>query len=114
MAFWAASLDHGNYVPSVELPKAMTQASRYIFEVEREANSLNFLQRTGGVRTVKPRCILIFGRSDGWDTEQVEAFRILNAGLHNLAIMTCDHVMARARRMIGLEVAPSNPIAQVQ
>lgn len=47
LQFWAASLDHGNYVPSTDLTKAFTQASRYIYEVEREANSVKFLERVG-------------------------------------------------------------------
>ncbi|HEY0857681.1 MAG TPA: Shedu anti-phage system protein SduA domain-containing protein, partial [Albitalea sp.] len=108
--FWSASLDHGNYVQSADLTKAIAQASRYIFEVEREANSLKFLQRVGGIRTVKPRCILIFGRSSSWNAKQVEAFRILNAGLHNVAIMTYDHVLERARRMLGIDSRPTENI----
>lgn len=100
---WAATLDHGNHVPSADLVKAITQASRYIFEVEREANSVKFLERVGGVKTIKPRCILIFGRSAGWNDQQIEALRILNAGFHNLSILTYDHVLARARRIVGLD-----------
>lgn len=101
MSFWAAAMDHGNYVPSTDLIKAVTQASSYIFEVEREANSIKFLERVDGVKTIKPRCILIFGRSNDWHEKQVEAFRILNSGYHNLTIMTYDHVLERAKRIIG-------------
>ena len=103
LVFWASSLDHGNYIPSSDLTKAITQANRYIFEIEREANSLKFLERVEGIRTVKPRCTLIFGRSNDWNTEQGEAYRILNAGFHNLHVMTYDHVLSRARRMVALE-----------
>lgn len=102
LQFWAASLDHGNYVPSTDLTKAITQASRYIYEVEREANSVKFLERVGQVKTVKPRCILIFGRSNKWDNSQIEAYRILNAGFHNITIMTYDHVLGRAKRIVGV------------
>ncbi|TKS64642.1 MAG: hypothetical protein EWM73_00220 [Nitrospira sp.] len=102
LQFWAASLDHGNYVPSTDLTKAITQASRYIYEVEREANSVKFLERVGQVKTVKPRCILIFGRSNKWDNRQIEAYRILNAGFHNITIMTYDHVLGRAKRIVGV------------
>jgi hypothetical protein len=105
LRFWAESLDHGNYVASSDLTKAITQANRYIFEVEREANSLKFLERVAGVRTVKPRCILIFGRSIDWDSDRIEAYRIMNAGFHNLNIMTYDHVLGRAKRMVGIELA---------
>jgi hypothetical protein len=104
MLFWASTLDHGNYVPSADLTKAVTQATRYIYEVEREANSIKFLERVGGVKTVKPRAILVFGRSINWNETQLEAYRILNASYHNLTILTYDHVLARARRIAGLEV----------
>ena len=101
--FWADKKDHDNYVPSSDLTKAITQATKYIFEVEREANSLKFLERVGHVKTIKPRCVLIFGRSDNWDNEQCEAYRILNSSFHNLNIMTYDHVLKRARRILGVD-----------
>lgn len=100
--FWANTQDHGNHVPSSDLIKAITQATRYIFEVEREANSVKFLERTGNVKTVKPRCVLVFGRSQNWNDEQKESYRILNASYHNLTVMTYDHVLARARRIVGI------------
>ncbi len=101
MAFWAKNLDHGNYIPSSDLIKAVTQASSYIYEVEREANSIKFLERVDRVKTIKPRCILIFGRSHDWNLKQIESFRILNSGYHNLSIMTYDHVLDRAKRIVG-------------
>lgn len=101
MKFWASNQDHENYIPSTDLVKAITQASTYIYEVEREANSIKFLERVDGVKTVKPRCILIFGRSNNWNLQQIEAFRVLNSGYHNLSIMTYDHVLERAKRIIG-------------
>lgn len=102
LEFWASNLDRGNYVPSQQLTKAITQASRYIYEVEREANSVKFLDRVDGVKTVKPRCILIFGRSTDWDQKRIESYRILNSSYHNLTILTYDHVLQRARKISGL------------
>jgi hypothetical protein len=99
--FWADTRDHDNYIPSSDLTKAIMQATRYIYEVEREANSVKFLERVGNVKTIKPRCVLIFGRSQDWNSDQREAYRILNASFHNLTIMTYDHVLARAKRMLG-------------
>ena len=101
MKFWASAKDHDNYVPSSDLIKAVTQASRYIFEVECEANSIKFLERVGGVKTVKPRGVLIFGRSQGWNSEQQQAYRLLNSNYHNLTIMSYDHVLERAKRIAG-------------
>ncbi len=100
LKFWSSSLDHGNWIPHNDLVKAITQAAIYIHEVEREANDLRFYERVG-VKAIKPRCTLIYGRSDGWRKEQQEAFRILNSSYHNLTIMTYDHVLDRARRILG-------------
>jgi len=102
LKFWMDTLDHDNYVPSSDLIKAVTQASKYIYEVEREANSVKFLERVDFVKTIKPRCVLIFGRSFDWDEKQNEAYRILNASYYNLTILTYDHVLQRAKRIVGL------------
>jgi len=102
LRFWAPSRDHENYIPSSDLIKAITQANAYIFELERELNSQKFIERVGGVRTVKPRCVLVFGRSYNWNDNERRAFRILNASYHNLSIMTYDHVLGRAKRIVGL------------
>jgi len=102
LKFWMDALDHGNHVPTSDLVKAITQATKYIYEVEREANSVKFLERVDNVRTIKPRCILIYGRSFDWNDKQNEAYRILNAAYHNLTILTYDHVLERARRIVGL------------
>jgi len=103
LQFWANAQDHGNFVPSNDLTKAITQATKYIYEVEREANSIKFLERVGNVKTIKPRCILIFGRSTNWNEEQRQAYRILNSSYHNLTIMTYDHVLSRAKRILGID-----------
>lgn len=103
LKFWADALDHGNYVPSTDIIKAITQATTYIYEVEREANSVKFLERVGNVKTIKPRCTLIFGRSNNWNDAQKEAYRILNSSYHNLTIMTYDHVLDRAKRILGID-----------
>lgn len=102
LRFWAPSLDHGNYIPSNDLIKAITQANTYVFELEREINSQKFKERVGGVRTAKPRCVLVFGRSHDWKDDERRAFRILNASHHNLSIMTYDHVLSRAKRIVGV------------
>lgn len=101
LRFWAEKLDHENFIPSTGLIKAITQAYTYLYEVEREANSVKFLNRVGNVKTIKPRCILIFGRSIQWNQEKRESYRILNSNFHNLTILTYDHVLDRARRLLA-------------
>ena len=103
LQFWSPTPDHGNYIPSTDLVKAISQSIKYIYEVEREANSVKFLERVGNVKTIKPRCVLVFGRSNDWNNEQREEYRILNSSYHNITIMTYDHVLARAKRIVGLK-----------
>ena len=103
LRFWAENRDHGNYVPSPALTKAITQATRYLYEVEREANSVKFLDRVDQVRTIKPRCVLVFGRSCDWVSAQSESYRILNSSYHNILVLTYDHVLDRARRLLHHE-----------
>jgi hypothetical protein len=102
--FWAPSCDHGNPIPHTDLIKAITQAHGSFYEIEREANSLKFVERVG-LHAIKPRCTLVFGRSADWDDAERRAYRMLNGGYHSLSVLTYDHVLTRARRMLGLPAA---------
>ena len=102
LPFWAANKDHGNYIPSTELVKAITQCANYIHSIEEEANSIKFSERVGA-KVIKPRCLLVFGKSDDWDSEKNEAFRILNASYSNLSIMTYTQLFNRAKNILTVE-----------
>ena len=102
LPFWASTKDHGNYVPSADLAKAITQCLNYIYAIELEANSTKFARRIGS-RVIKPRCILIFGRSYDWNDEQREAYRILKAAYNQVSILTYDHISERAQNVLGEE-----------
>lgn len=108
LQFWVDGQDHGNCIPSSDLTRAIMQATKYIYNVEREANSVKFLEKVGNIKTIKPRCILIFGRSNDWNNDQKEAYRILNSSYHNLTIMTYDHVLSRAKRILGMHDGTGN------
>lgn len=102
--FWQSQLDHGNYIPHNDLIKAITQSLIYIHEIEQESNNVKFLERTENIKTIKPRCTLIYGRSKDWNKEQIKAFRILNSSYHNLSIITFDHVLEQAKRILGQRI----------
>lgn len=106
LKFWMDAKDHNNYVPSSDLIKAITQCQNYIFEIEQEANSNKFIQRTQGARVIKPRCLLIYGRSNNWNEKQQEAYRILNASYNQITILTYDHLLLRAKNILGLNAQP--------
>ncbi len=101
LKFWPDSKDHDNYYPHSDLTKAITQSINYINQIEKQIDSKEFSKRIDDVTVIKPRCTLIFGRSIDWDDEQKEAYRILNSSYHNVTILTYDHVLERAKRMLG-------------
>jgi hypothetical protein len=108
LQFWADGKDHNNYYPSMALIKAITQSYNYIHEVELEANSDKFIQRMNGIRAIKPRCVLIFGRSENWDEEQKKSYRMLNCNYQNITILTYDHVLNRAKKILDDLIEISN------
>ncbi len=69
-----------------------------LIEIKRPEGALKFWSDA----LDQPRCILIFGRSRNWNEAQREAYRMLNASYHNHSIMTFDHVLSRAKRMLNL------------
>ncbi len=102
LKFWADTKDHDNYVPSSDLIKAITQCQRYLLEIERESNSTKFLKDHQNVQVIKPRCLLIFGRSNDWGEDKQEAFRMLNASLNQISILTYDHLLLRAENILEI------------
>jgi hypothetical protein len=101
LPFWAATQDHGNYVPSSDLIKAITQSMRYIHQLESKMDSRAFSSSVDDTPVIKPRCTLIYGRSYDWNSEQKEAYRILNSSFYNISILTYDHVLKRATRILN-------------
>lgn len=101
MAFWSTVKDHNNYVPSLTLLKAITQCLNYIYAVEQKTNDASFREQIE-CKVIKPRCTLIFGRSNDWDDEQMEAFRILNSAYSQISIMTYDQLLDRAKNVLGI------------
>lgn len=107
LKFWADTKDHDNYVPSSDLIKAITQCQNYIYEIECESCNLKFIERTNGIKVIKPRCMLIYGRSNNWNKDQQKAYRILNASYNQITILTYDHLLLRAKNVLGIEDKPS-------
>lgn len=95
--FWTAE-----NIPRSELTQASMQCNRYILQTERKINDLEFNKKIKKTPIVKPRITLIYGRSSGWNEDQKEAYRVLNSSYANLSILTYDHLLDRAKRMIGI------------
>lgn len=93
--FWTAE-----DVPTADLTKALMQCARYVTEMERRMNDK---KKTDALEAdiLKPRITLIYGRSNEWVKEQREQFKILNSCFHDIAILSYDHVLERAKRIVG-------------
>lgn len=101
ISFWAQSKDHNNYIPSVDLTRAITQCANYIHCLEKRINDKDIATEIGNI--LKPRCTLVVGRSNTWNAEQFEAFRILNSMYHNISIITYDMLLKRAQKLCSLD-----------
>lgn len=101
--FWTRPDSHGNLCPSSQLTAAIMQCLNYLYRIEMQSNSIDFLERVDGTKTVKPQCLLVYGRSNDWDENELKALRILNASYHQLHIMTYDQLLIRAKQLLGIK-----------
>lgn len=69
---------------------------------------MEFLDRVDGTKTVKPQCMLVYGRSDNWGETELKSLRILNSAYHQLHIMTYDQLLTRAKQLLGIESAEND------
>ncbi|MFA6251451.1 MAG: Shedu anti-phage system protein SduA domain-containing protein [Candidatus Paceibacterota bacterium] len=89
-------------IPRSELTSATMQCNRYILQTERKINDLEFNKKIQNTPIVKPRITLIYGRSNSWGDNEKEAYRVLNSSYYNLNIISYDHLLERAKRLIGI------------
>ena len=89
-------------IPKSELTAATMQCIRYILQTERKINDLEFNKKIQNTPIVKPRITLIYGRSNLWGDNEKEAYRVLNSSYYNLNIISYDHLLERAKRLIGI------------
>ncbi len=84
-----------------ELKGAITQATNYIFQVEKKFSNPDWCQANKCETPVKPKCTIIFGRSSDWGLEEKTAFRLLNDSLHGIEVITFDHLFNRAEKILN-------------
>lgn len=101
LQFWAGPDSHGNYYPTAQLTAAISQCLNYLYRIELQSNSVEFMERVDGTKTVEPQCMLVYGRSDDWGEDKMRALRILNAAYHQLHIVTYDQLLLRAKQLLG-------------
>lgn len=103
LPFWTRPDSHGNLCPSSQLTAAITQCLNYLYKIELQSNSVEFMERVEDTETVKPQCMLVYGRSVDWDDNELKSLRILNAAYHQLHIITYDQLLMRAKLLLGIE-----------
>jgi len=86
---------------SEHLKGAITQATNYIFQVEKKFSDPDWCRKNKCETPVKPKCTIIFGRSKDWKIEEKIAFRLLNDSLHGIEIITFDHLYSRASKILN-------------
>lgn len=103
LPFWTRPDSHGNLCPSSQLTAEITQCLNYLYKIELQSNSVEFMERVEDTKTVKPQCMLVYGRSVDWDDNELKSLRILNAAYHQLHIITYDQLLMRAKLLLGIE-----------
>ena len=87
---------------SNELEGVITQASNYIFQLEKKFRDIDWQRKNKGASLIKPRCIVIFGRSNDWEFDEKNAFRVLNDRLYGINVITFDHLFYRANKLLSM------------
>ncbi|MFM6402801.1 Shedu immune nuclease family protein [Planktothrix sp.] len=95
----------GNYKWSSEVTEAIAQADNYLNHTN--SNHLAISQRIREkynleINAIKPRAIILIGKSDKWDNKKRERFRSLNQLLHGVEVVTYTDLLRRGQNLIKL------------
>lgn len=88
-------------IPDYGLQGAITQTTHYILQAEKHVSDSDF-RESHGIKPLKPRGLVVHGRSNNWGAEEWEAFRLLNDNLHGIQVMTFDHLLEQGRRALKM------------
>jgi len=98
-------------VPYHELSGAISQLAGYILQAEKQVNSSDYIRDHQGIVPLKPRGVVVHGRSNTWNSDHWHAYRLLNDELHGIQVITFDHLLTRARK--SLEIFQPSPNTQI-
>lgn len=99
-------------VPHPELSGAISQLTGYILQAEKQVDSNDYIRDHQGIVPLKPRGVVVHGRSNAWSSDHWRAYRLLNDELHGIQVITFDHLLMRARK--SLEIFKPPHVAQVR
>jgi hypothetical protein len=106
--FWTLNTRGDDYLyrgkfllPHSELQGAIAQLSHYILQAEKQVDSRDYIRDHQGAVPLKPRGVVVHGRSNSWTENHWVAFRLLNDELHNIQVITFDHLLERAKKSLS-------------
>lgn len=90
---------HSNYYFTKEVSKAISQAINYsdIFMMAASDG----LHKHKEIKGYYPKSIIVIGRSNNFNDEQICALRALNGRLSNIEIKTYDDLLSQAKNLIA-------------
>jgi hypothetical protein len=99
------SSHQGNFKWSSEVSEALAQADNYLnhtnlhhLEISKRIKEKYDLE----INAIKPRAIVLIGRSDTWNNNKRERFRSLNQMLHGVEVVTYSDLQRRGQSLIKL------------
>ena len=90
-----------DYYPNSHLTQAISQSFKYIRALEGQVSNPDKEKKFSNLSIIKPRCLLIYGRSNNFDSEQFDALRTLNSHYNNFQIVTYDQLLEQAENYLS-------------
>lgn len=97
---------HQNYYFSSEVSKAISQVLNYSDIFTYVAN--NGLHRHQEIMAYYPQSIIVIGRSNKFNEEQIKALHGLNSRLNGIIVKTYDDLLTQARNLLHAITMPIN------
>jgi hypothetical protein len=102
---------HQNYYFSNEVSKAISQVINYSDIFTQVA--LDGLHKHQEIKAFYPKSIIVVGRSNSFNEDQIKALRALNGRLNNIEVKTYDDLLMQAKNLIGCFISNTdNVVAQ--
>lgn len=95
----------GAYRWSGQVNQAIGQSVNYLNEIDEYRDKIaDNIKKEYGLEliTVKPRALILIGKSDDWDKWKKQAFRHLNHSLHGIQVLTYTELLIRAENLIKI------------
>lgn len=89
---------------SAELTEAITQCLNYLYRIEQQSDSIKFQKNLLVTKTLKPKCLLVYGHSNNWNDNDKKSLRFLNSLYNQLHIVTYDQILTSAKFLLRIKV----------